>query len=367
MIHVRGGGTTTEVATFRSDGPYADGRRPESVTFASAEADAKRRDFSINGLFYDPDADRVIDYVGGQADLAAKVLRAIGDPAERFAEDHLRLLRAVRFAARFGLTIEPATAAAMDAAAPLLPRISAERIAEELRRILTAPTRDAGYRLLWKHALLGALLPTAGDAGLDETRSLVLRLSPEDSIPFPLVWLATLMDAPPDLSATRVGLANELPGPCADRLGSISPSNAEALVRLSRSTLRLSNDELDAIGDIARQTHIVLMTTEPNDAKLKRFLARSVAPQARQLLDALAATGVAVERIAALRPRFETLSRGDVAPPPLVTGDDLVRAGHAPGRAFKAALDAAYDAQLNGEVVDTAAAFAVATRMLESD
>ena len=356
VILVRLGGSQIEVATFRSDGRYDDGRRPESVTFSTAEADAQRRDFSINGLFFDPDAGEVIDYVNGQADLASRTLRAIGDPAARFGEDHLRLLRAVRFAARFGLTIDPATAAAIDAHATELPRISAERIADELRRVLTAPTRDAGFRLLWRHGLLRVLLPTlAGQSNvsLDEARSLLLHLSPGEAVGFPVAWLATLIDVRWQSSGGRH-----------DLLGNLAPGDADKLVRRTRTLLRPSNDETDAISDIARQTHDVLNTPKPDDARLKRLLARPAATQIRQLLDALAETGVAVDRVTTLRPRLEALSQGDVAPLPLVTGDDLVRAGHRPGPAFKRALTAAYDAQLNGELADATAALAFAERLL---
>src|SRR5205814_543559 len=126
VILVRHGSSVIEVATFRTDVSYEDGRRPTAVRFTTAEEDAKRRDFTINGMFFDPIEDRVIDYVGGQEDLKNKVLRAIGEPNHRFEEDHLRLLRAVRFAARFGLTIEPATAEAIKRHAEQLKRISPE-------------------------------------------------------------------------------------------------------------------------------------------------------------------------------------------------------------------------------------------------
>src|SRR5262245_8226634 len=137
-----------QVATFRSDGAYVDGRRPESVVFSTAEEDAQRRDFTINGMFFDPLEDRVIDYVGGQADLRAGVLRAIGDPRARFREDKLRLLRAVRMAARFDFPIEPGTAAAVLEMAPEITVVSAERIAEELRKILVHRNRAWAVRQL---------------------------------------------------------------------------------------------------------------------------------------------------------------------------------------------------------------------------
>ena len=147
------------MATFRQDGPYKDGRHPESVRFATAEEDAQRRDFTINGMFYDPVADRLIDYVGGEADLRAKVIRAIGDPATRFAEDHLRLLRAIRFATRFQFKIEPETWEAICAAAPSIRTVSAERIRDELNLILTADKPEMGLDLLDHSGLLREVLP----------------------------------------------------------------------------------------------------------------------------------------------------------------------------------------------------------------
>ncbi|MFA6172073.1 MAG: HD domain-containing protein [Kiritimatiellales bacterium] len=134
-------GTETEVATFRADGGYQDGRRPDSIHFCGAEEDAKRRDFTVNGMFYDPVENKIIDYVGGQADLEQKIIRAIGDPEKRFAEDHLRMLRAVRFAHTLGFEIEPATRAAIQKYAPGLAKISAERIENEFSRTLTESLR----------------------------------------------------------------------------------------------------------------------------------------------------------------------------------------------------------------------------------
>jgi poly(A) polymerase len=141
VIVVVQNGTETEVATFRTDGGYQDGRRPDSIEFCGAEEDAKRRDFTVNGMFYDPLEDKIIDYVGGQEDLEKKIIRAIGDPDKRFAEDHLRMLRAVRFAHTLGFEIEPATRAAIQKRAPDLAKISAERIENEFSRMLTESLR----------------------------------------------------------------------------------------------------------------------------------------------------------------------------------------------------------------------------------
>ncbi len=152
-----------EVATFRQDLGYSDGRRPDAVAFSSAEEDAQRRDFTINGMFYDPLAEQPLDYVGGQRDLDRGIVRAIGDPAARFAEDKLRMLRAVRFAATFAFEIEPATLTAIQRQPDSLRVVSGERIAAELRRTLGPPHRERGFRLLLQTGLFTVLLP-GGDA-----------------------------------------------------------------------------------------------------------------------------------------------------------------------------------------------------------
>ncbi|MGA0111796.1 MAG: CCA tRNA nucleotidyltransferase, partial [Chthoniobacterales bacterium] len=159
VILVMEHGRAFEVATFRSDHEYIDGRRPEMVTFSTPEEDAARRDFTINGMFHDPVAGRFIDFVGGREDLKSKLLRAIGDPAARFREDKLRLLRAVRFAARFGYEIDPATWDALRAHAADIHAVSAERIREELVKILAHPSRVRGFDLLDQSGLLKEILP----------------------------------------------------------------------------------------------------------------------------------------------------------------------------------------------------------------
>src|SRR5262249_10299637 len=143
-----------EVATFRTDAAYSDGRHPDSVTFTTAEHDAQRRDFTINGLFFDPIAEKVVDYVGGQADLERHVLRAIGDPRLRFGEDKLRMLRAVRFAAAFNFAIDRQTLDAIQEMAPEISNVSAERIGAEIRRMLTDRSRAAAFALLRETKLL---------------------------------------------------------------------------------------------------------------------------------------------------------------------------------------------------------------------
>src|SRR5436190_2622085 len=212
VILVKHGRSTVEVATFRAEGAYTDGRRPDAVAFTDARTDAGRRDFTINGLFLDPEKREagsgkreeeivtrhgtVIDYVGGVSDLRANVLRAIGDARRRFAEDHLRLLRAVRFAARFGLTIEPGTAAAIRENAAKLKGISPERIADELRVMLTPPTRVGAWEMLGEFGLTEVIyrfLPRCG--GGDWTGPTIFeRLAPGRAVSFGLALAAGVLD-----------------------------------------------------------------------------------------------------------------------------------------------------------------------------
>jgi tRNA nucleotidyltransferase/poly(A) polymerase len=362
VILVRHGRSTVEVATFRTEGSYSDGRRPDSVSFTDAAHDARRRDFTINGLFLDPlepgapPPGKVIDYVGGVDDLRTRTLRAIGDPHHRFAEDHLRLLRAVRFAARFGLEIEPATADAIRTNAPKLKGISPERIAEELRAALTLPTRAAAWPMLWRYALIDVIfrfLPSAEAVEFDPARSLFLRVSPGKPIPFGLALAAAALD-------------HRLHGtPAPDPAALTTRHEVQRAAKAMRDALRISNEELDEMTGVLAPLPALLGPTEAPLAAKKRFLAKPTAPLTRELLDALAALGIDRERIAQLQNDFAELSKGDVAPPPLITGDDLEAAGMKPGPLFKRVLDAVYDAQLEGRVNQRSQAMEMALRVAE--
>jgi len=339
VILVRSGKSIVEVATFRADGKYEDGRRPGSVRFTSAEEDARRRDFTINGLFLDPIENRVIDFVGGRDDLAARKVRAIGLPAERFGEDHLRLLRAVRFASRLGFDIEPATAEAIRLLAPRIKGISPERIAEELRLMLTAPTRNVAWILLWHMGLAEEIfrfLPKIPDR-MDEARSIFLNLAIGESIS-------------PGLSLAAATLCIRMQGESPDVLPLLAKAEVSRSVRAMRQALRISNEESDEMGEILASIEPLLQSTPPALAGKKRFLARPTARLSRLLMDAMARVGLYKARIEQLRPDLEELSKREVAPVPFVTGDDLTAAGFQPGPAYKRILDAIYDAQLEGRV-----------------
>jgi poly(A) polymerase len=343
VILVRHRRSVVEVATFRTDLPYHDGRRPEGVQFTTAEEDAKRRDFTINGLFLDPIENRVIDYVGGQDDIKARRLRAIGNADERFAEDHLRLLRAVRFASRFDFEIESQTADAIRAHAHQLPRISPERIADELRRMLTAPTRAGAWRLLWDLNLLRQVFRTMnveGDGALDPSRSIFDALV---STKRPVSFGAALAAATLDYRWQRASRAAEI-------RPWLSKPEIGKTVRAMRQALKISNEESDDLEGTLAGTAAMLADPPPGVAAKKRFLATPTADHARALLHALATVGLFADQITKLDRELSDLSQTEFAPPPLITGDDLTAAGAQPGPAFKRALDAVYDAQLEGRV-----------------
>jgi len=354
VILVRHGKSQIEVATFRTDDKYEDGRRPTAVHFTTAEEDAKRRDFTINGLFFDPIENKVIDYVGGEQDLKTKTLRAIGEPNHRFEEDHLRLLRAVRFAARFELIIEAMTAHAIAQHAPHLVRISPERIAEELRLILTPVTRAIGWELLWQFQLLQVVLrqlperadwPPFQDRG---SRPLFPLLAPGKTVGFG-VGLAALV-----LCYRR----NSRLLPPEEAL--LRKSEVQRSVRAVRATLKISNSEADEMAG-AMDIGDLLMDQPPAVAALKRFLARPTSTDARLLLEALAhSSHIHAPRVQWLAKQFQSLEQTDYAPPPLITGDDLTAAGLTPGPAFKRILDAVYDAQLEDRVKTKDEAMALA-------
>ena len=348
VVLVRQGRTQVETATFRTDGHYADGRRPNAVRFATAAEDAQRRDFTINGLFLDPLTDEVIDHVGGRADLAARRLRAIGTPDARFAEDHLRLLRAVRFAARFGLEIEPITDAAIARHAGQLARISPERVGEELRRMLTPTTRRPAAALLRRHGLLDVILralPAGPGVG-----TLFDALAPAGPITFPLALAALSLDRVADDDASV--------------RAALEPASVRKIAQGLRRGLKLSNEESDAAAGILAGVGPLLdrggRGAEPREAALKRFLATPTAADARRLLDALSARGQFADRIVSLQARLADYAETDFAPPPLLTGGDLIAAGLQPGPAFKRLLEAAYDAQLECRVTSRDAALDLA-------
>jgi poly(A) polymerase len=340
-----------EVATFRSDGEYLDGRRPESVRYGDARLDAERRDFTINGMFLDPLNGEILDFVGGRADLDARVLRAIGDPVERFTEDKLRLLRSVRFAARFGLTIEPETHAALIAMAGRVRMVAAERISQELRKMLVHPSRAKAMDLAMKTGLLAAVLPPlVKTEGLFQGKAvqptgdlwdhilLVLDLLPPDPS-FPLAFAALLHDVgKPD---TRGLLHGRMTFHHHEQVGR---AIADRLCR----DLKLANAERERVTWLVEYHQYLGEAMKLRESKLKRILAE---PGIEELLalhraDALASTGDA-RHVDYCELYLREQPAGPINPLPLVNGHDLARHGLRPGPQTKLHLEMIREAQLD--------------------
>ena len=342
-----------EVATFRSDDAYIDGRHPSAVHFSSPEEDAKRRDFSINGMFYDPVAERVIDLVDGCADIDGKVVRAIGDPGQRFAEDRLRMLRAVRFATTLDYQIDKQTWGALVANAPSINQISAERIRDELMRIFLSSSRVRGWDLLDSSGLMRAILPELeamkgvlqpeqfhpeGDVFV-HTR-LMLQLLPE-KVSVPLVLAVLFHDVAKPVTA-RVDPTGRIRFNEHDRIGA---EMTEAIMR----RLRFSGAEIEATVEMVRQHMVFKDAPNMRVAKLKRFMARPTFGEELELhrVDCESSHRMLDNYEFLLRKR-EEFANEPIIPPPLVRGDDLIAMGLKPGPKFGEILEAVETRQLEG-------------------
>ena len=327
-----------EVATFRADADYTDGRHPAGVSFCSAREDARRRDFTINGMFLDPLSGEVHDFVGGRYDLAAGVIRAIGVPAQRFAEDHLRMLRAVRFAAGFDFALDHDTRAAIERMTHLVVSVSPERIAAELRAMVSRPGRGRALALLEETGLAREVLPevapAAGDAAgrtaWDRATAVVAALD-EPTLPQAIAALC---------EAARV-----------DRPLSIA------------TRLRLSNQEAKAIDWL----HVALAELGCLDrldslpwSKLQPSVAHAHAPLLADLLRARAAQAEGSPAAATWFNAQSGRPRTEIDPPPLVTGADLIAAGVAPGPAMGETLALIRGRQLDGLITSREQALAMA-------
>jgi len=342
-----------EVATFRSDDVYVDGRRPVSVHFSSPEEDAKRRDFTINGMFLDPVANAVIDFVGGRADLEAKLVRAIGEPAQRFTEDRLRMLRAVRFATVLDYEIDNQTWDALVANAASINEISAERIREEIVRIFLSSKRVRGWDLLDSSGLMRAVLPEVdamkgclqpeqfhpeGDV-FQHTR-LMLSLLPE-KVSVPLVFSVVFHDMAKPVTAT-VDETGRIRFNEHDRIGA-------EMTQVIMERLRFSRAEIDATVEMVRQHMVFKDVPKMRVAKLKRFMARPTFEDEIELhrVDCASSHRVMDNYEFLLRKR-EEFANEPIIPPPLVRGDDLIALGLKPGPRFGEILEAVETRQLEG-------------------
>ena len=347
-----------EVATFRSDHSYQDGRHPVGVTFETdPKQDVLRRDFTINALLLDPGhlddpAGHVVDYVGGLEDLRNGVIRAIGDPAMRFEEDHLRMLRAIRFAARFGFEIEPRTMGAIRDMHHLILRVSPERVREELNRILTEGGARRGFELLDASGLLKDILPeVAAMKGVEQ---------PPEFHPEGDVWTHTLMmleglhNSTPTLAWGVLLHDAGKPGTfrIADRIrfdGHVELG--ERIAREILTRLRFSNSDVEQIvaliANHMRFTHVHQM----RESTLKRMLRMDRFDEHLELhrLDCVSSHGH-LDNYQLAKSRFEQAPPEVLRPVRLVTGDDLIAAGYRPGPEFARMLEAAEDAQLESRI-----------------
>jgi poly(A) polymerase len=352
---------TTEVATFRSDGAYSDGRRPDAVRYTtSAEEDVMRRDFTINGLLLDPlrgtDDLRlaVIDYVGGLGDLDAGVLRAIGNAEARFEEDHLRMLRGIRFAARFGLEVEAGTRAAMRAMAGKISAVSRERVRDEMTRMLTEGRARRAFELLEETGLLAQVLPeVARMKGVEQpaqyhpegdvwVHTLGLLDQLEGGCPASLAWGALLHDVGKPPTFRRAP----------DRIrfdGHVEVGVAMGAEVLRR--FRFSNEETRQILALIENHMRFADAGRMKASTLKRFFRLPEFEQhlALHRMDCLAGSGN-LEHWEFVRERHAAMPEETVRPRPLITGRELIAAGYRPGAGFKQMLRAVEDAQLEGTI-----------------
>jgi len=353
VVLVRDDGAQVEVATFRSDRDYTDGRHPASVRFESdPREDVLRRDFTINGLMLDPESGNVLDFVEGQADLRRRVIRAIGDPEVRFREDHLRLLRAVRFAARLGFEIEPATLAAIRAHHSLIQTVSAERIREELMRILTEGGARHGFELLDETGLLNHILP--------EIAAMKGVAQPPEFHPEGDVWVHTLLllekldRASPTLAWGALLHDVGKPGTfrVAERIR--FDGHVEEGVRLARAIfarLRFSRDDAGQVEALIGHHMQFKDVPRMRESTLKRFLRLPKFEEHLELhrLDCLSSNGH-LENYEFARQKRQEFGQEQLKPKPLVTGRDLIAEGYKPGPQFSQMLRAAEDAQLEGRI-----------------
>ena len=346
-------GQEIQVATFRGDGAYRDGRHPESVTYTDAEGDARRRDFTVNGLFYDPVKSEVLDFVGGRNDLKVGILRAIGTPSERFSEDKLRILRAVRFATTLGFTIDTETWKALLKWTAEIHTVSAERIREELCKILLSPNRVRGFDLLEESGLLRQILPEMEALkGCDQppefhpegdvfvhTRLMLTMLKPDASLPLVLSVLFHDLGKPATHVVDETGRI---------RFNGHEGVSSEISMKIMQR-LRFSNEVIDAVIPAVRLHMSFKDVPNMRVATLKRMMARPTFEEELELhrIDCLASHGM-LDNHATLVARREEFGRAPLIPAPLISGHDLIALGWKPGKRFADVLQSVQTRQLEG-------------------
>jgi poly(A) polymerase len=356
-----------EVATFRSDMGYSDGRHPDEVRFSKdPREDVERRDFTINGMMLDPVTNQILDFVGGRDDLKAGIVRAIGDPERRFAEDKLRMLRAVRFAARFDYKIDPATMAAIQHLAPKIRQVSCERVREELTKMLTEGRARRAFELLDTSRLLPEVLSEiAAMKGVEQSP----QYHPEGDVFVHTLLLLEKLPAGCSKTLAWGALLHDVGKPPTFR---VAPDrirfdgHVDIGVKMAAEIcrhLRFSNDETDQILALIDNHMRFADVQRMKQSTLKKFLRLPAFDEHLELhrIDCLSSHGQ-LDSYEYSRDQLQSIPPEAIRPTPLITGQDLIEAGYEPGPSFKEILTAVEDAQLEGRIASRDAALELLAR-----
>jgi poly(A) polymerase len=352
---------TVEVATFRSDLSYSDGRHPDEIRFTNdPREDVQRRDFTINGMMLDPATNQVLDFVGGRDDLKTGIVRAIGDPNRRFTEDKLRMMRAVRFAARLNYQIDPATMAAIQKLAPKIHQVSCERVREELTKMLTEGQARRAFELLDTTGLLPEVLPEiAAMKGVEQPP----QYHPEGDVFVHTLLLLEKLPAGASKTLAWGALLHDVGKPATFR---VAPDrirfdgHVDVGVKMAAEIcrrLRLSNDETDQILALVDNHMRFGQVQRMNQSTLKKFLRLPAFEEHLELhrIDCLSSHGQ-LDAYEYAQDQLRSMPPEAIRPAPLITGQDLIEAGYEPGPRFKEVLSAVEDAQLEGRLTSREAA-----------
>lgn len=355
-----------EIATFRTDGIYTDGRRPDSVEFSSIEEDAKRRDFTINGLFYDPIEDKVLDFVGGKADLEKGIVRFIGDPEERIEEDRLRILRGIRFAVRFGFEIEKETFAAIKRNAYRISDVSMERIQQELVKMVELGKPRKVIELLSESGLLREILPEIA----------ILKGVPQDPIWHPegdvMEHTIRVMEGlvGKSLELQFAGFFHDVGKPETTSIGGriTTPGHAKVGAGITRAVLerlKFPTKFVEYVGELVYQHMQIINVTEMKKSKQKMFFAQDHYPDLRELHIADKMGGMGdLSELKEVDAIWERLKLESLKPEPFVSGRDLLDLGFSTGTILGILKQELYERQLEGEFPDREAALSFAKSRL---
>jgi poly(A) polymerase len=358
-----------QVATFRTEGPYLDGRHPASVRYATAREDVARRDFTVNGLLYDPQTQEILDFVGGRADLAARRIRTIGEPGARFAEDHLRMLRAVRLAAELGFEIAPEVVAAARQRASRLAEVSPERIRDELVRMVTGPDPSRALGLLRDTGGLAVILPeVASEIGVPQPPE----FHPEGDV-FEHTRLALGQLRAPSVTLAMATLLHDVGKPvtfeaAADRIRFSQHAEVGAtMARMVMERLRFPRRDTDRVVALVGRHMVFKDVMQMREARLRRLLAEGEFPELLELHRAdVAASHGDLSTYEWVRTFLDRLAGEPPVPPPLITGGDVLALGLAPGPAVGRILRAVETARLEGEIRTREDALALARTLARS-